>query len=376
MSWLGEFQSEEDLPEKFVYGLGISHIHESRAMEDRGHVEYQQDHSDGLQMMSLQTIWSNEIESEYIRRVLTNIDFSATSRLASPFLLNQISTGVGIFGFKGQSSVAKISTHTIGGLTSDIVFVYAPEGSRIQVIENNSVEGEDIHGRLIVLYAENDAEIAYAHVGGSGGGSILRRIVGVANIRSRITIDDVGWVHAMYAKSDTSVYLRGSDSTARLHRTASVLSGMTQDCFDEVRHEAHRTLADIEVAGVVAKNGKLIYRGLVDAQSGVIGMRGEQDGRFLALDRTSEIDSIPALDIVGKEVASVHKISIGFLSDTELFFPRSRGLSRADAGRLITEGVLAKPFEGLSDESVRALMMQFQSQYLSAMFAPDNSEVL
>ena len=58
----------------------------------------------------------------------------------------------------------------------------------------------------------------------------------------------------------------------------------------------------------------------------------------LLLGRKAHIESIPALEIASNDVKAFHGATVGSIDDDEIFYAQSRGISRAEAERMIALG--------------------------------------
>ncbi len=63
----------------------------------------------------------------------------------------------------------------------------------------------------------------------------------------------------------------------------------------------------------------------------------------LMLDEKSRSDTYPTMEIAEEDVAVGHEATVGKISDEELFYLQSRGLSEADATAMIVQGFIS-PF--------------------------------
>lgn len=141
-------------------------------------------------------------------------------------------------------------------------------------------------------------------------------------------------------KSDIHIFLRGRGARAKITARYKVDGAMRLDILHKVYHEADGTVSNIEARGTLAGESHVIYRGGIDMKEGSKALSGKEDARFLLLSKTAKIDAIPALDIAAREVTSNHALSISRLSDSELFYPKSRGYDDAAARELVLEGFL------------------------------------
>lgn len=111
--------------------------------------------------------------------------------------------------------------------------------------------------------------------------------------------------------------------------------------------------------------GRFNAQGLVtgSAESNAVGniivMPGAQktDSRLEMsahiLNKQARANIVPSLQVEANDVRAGHAGTVSHLDDESLFYLRSRGLSKAEAKRMIVEGVAREFVEGMEDEELR-----------------------
>ncbi len=67
----------------------------------------------------------------------------------------------------------------------------------------------------------------------------------------------------------------------------------------------------------------------------------------------SRADSIPGLEIEADDVRCTHGATAGRVDESQIFYARSRGLTRKEAIRMIVAGFFQQVFDRIEMESVR-----------------------
>jgi Fe-S cluster assembly scaffold protein SufB len=78
-----------------------------------------------------------------------------------------------------------------------------------------------------------------------------------------------------------------------------------------------------------------------------------QENRNLMLSETAHADSIPGLEILANDVRCTHGATLGQVDREQLFYAMARGLTRADAERLIVRGFFQDVLDRIELEPVR-----------------------
>lgn len=124
--------------------------------------------------------------------------------------------------------------------------------------------------------------------------------------------------------------------------THSTLDHLKANCTS---HQLHKVIALGEGKSVF--NGKIFVR--KDSQQ----IDAFQENRNLLLSENADVFTKPQLEIFADDVKCSHGATIGQLSDEELFYLQSRGLSRKTAIQLLTYGYALDVIENIPVESLR-----------------------
>jgi Fe-S cluster assembly protein SufD len=132
---------------------------------------------------------------------------------------------------------------------------------------------------------------------------------------------------------------------AQLGAAAQVLEIVT-----EVSHEAPNAVSRQTVRSVLAEQATGTYLGKVAVARGAVGTDAEQSVRAMLLDRTATANAKPELEIYADDVKCAHGCAVGELDKNGLFYLQSRGLTPAQAKRLMLQAFIAEAFVGAADE--------------------------
>jgi Fe-S cluster assembly protein SufD len=102
-------------------------------------------------------------------------------------------------------------------------------------------------------------------------------------------------------------------------------------------HRAPKATSRAYYKGAVA-GGRTVFQGLIEVDTGASGTDAYLTNRNLILGDTARSDSIPTLKIGNNDVKCSHGSTTGRLSDEEIFYLESRGLSSVDAREMLVIG--------------------------------------
>jgi Fe-S cluster assembly scaffold protein SufB len=144
-----------------------------------------------------------------------------------------------------------------------------------------------------------------------------------------------------------SVRLMGKNAVARLNTILVATKGSDLDVGGRVSLEAPGAKAEI-ISRAITRGGNIIARGLLIGQ--VADVKAHLECNGLILSQEGRIRAIPELDgwVAGVEMS--HEAAVGKISQDEIEYLMSRGLSEDEATALIVRGFLNVKMEGLPKE--------------------------
>ncbi len=157
--------------------------------------------------------------------------------------------------------------------------------------------------------------------------------------------------------ADVEINLDGDDSTAEIN---SVYFGDGKRKLDfnyVIRQRGLRTNAVMNVRGALNDECNKIFRGTLDFQRGAKGSIGRELEEVIILSDTVRNRSVPLMLSNEDDVDGHHAVSVGRLDEEKIFYLMSRGLDKVEAEKLIVEAAFNPVLEKISDESLRAKIL-------------------
>ena len=131
------------------------------------------------------------------------------------------------------------------------------------------------------------------------------------------------------------------DGRARQGETLSVAfagQGQHQDAGAKMVHCAPHTSSQIISKSVARAGGRTSYRGLVQVQDGAAHSKSTVKCDALLVDTVSRSDTYPYVDIREDDVEMGHEASVSKISEDQLFYLMSRGMTEDEAAATIVRG--------------------------------------
>lgn len=118
-------------------------------------------------------------------------------------------------------------------------------------------------------------------------------------------------------------------------------------------HLAPHTTSDLLFKGAVKDSARSVWQGLIYVAPGAQGTDGYQANRNLVLNPGARADSIPGLEIMANEVRCTHGATVSRIDEEQVFYMRTRGLTRPQAERLLIEGFFTEVLDRIPFEKIR-----------------------
>jgi len=227
-----------------------------------------------------------------------------------------------------------------GSLFWRLLVVAEPE-SRFALIEeyaSASPELASYSNAAVEIVVQQGAKVEYVSVQ-----NLSLKTWHFASHHGRVERDaELDWVTGGFGSAKGKVRIQndlaGPGATSRV--TGAYFADGTQhldyDTFQE--HIAPNTTSDFAFKGALRDKARTVWRGMIRVEEGAQKTNAYQENRNLLLSKTAHADSIPGLEILANDVRCTHGATLGQVDREQLFYLMSRGLTRAEAERLIVRG--------------------------------------
>jgi Fe-S cluster assembly scaffold protein SufB len=135
-----------------------------------------------------------------------------------------------------------------------------------------------------------------------------------------------------------AVWLVGEHAKGETLSVAFAGEGQHQDAGAKMVHAAPYTSSNIISKSVARGGGRTSYRGLVQVQPGSHHSKSTVKCDALLVDTISRSDTYPYVDVREDDVQMGHEATVSKVSENQLFYLMSRGLSEDEAMAMIVRG--------------------------------------
>ena len=137
--------------------------------------------------------------------------------------------------------------------------------------------------------------------------------------------------------------LKGRGAKGTCISIAVAGKGQYQDAGARMIHEAPDTVSTIISKSIVKNGGVANYRGTVRHKEGATNCRSHVECDTLILDKLSRSDTIPTNEVKNNSSFIEHEATVSKISEDQLFYLMSRGISEKEATQMIIMGFI-EPF--------------------------------
>ena len=217
------------------------------------------------------------------------------------------------------------------------------EGASVQYIEGCSAPQYDVnslHAGCVEIFVHKNARCRYS--------SVENWSKNTYNLNTkRAIVDEQGvmeWIGGNMGSGVTMLYpstvLKGDYSRADHLSIAFAGPGQNQDTGAKIIHIGKKTASTVTAKSISRGDGITTYRGLLKINKSAVGAKSNVACDALLFDKESVTNTYPYIDIKQKNVDIGHEATVGKISDQQIFYLMSRGLSEQQAVQMIVSGFI------------------------------------
>jgi len=254
--------------------------------------------------------------------------------------------------------------------------VIADEGSFVNYLEGCTAPQRDenqLHAATVELVALKDAEIKYSTVQNwyagdkDGNGGIYNFVTKRGKCIG--SFSKISWTQVESGSAVTWKYpsciLQGDNSQGAFYSVALTHDKMQADTGTKMIHIGKNTKSTIISKGISADRSSNNYRGQVKIMPSATGARNYSQCDSMLVGDQCSASTFPYLDVKNKTATIEHEASTSRISEDQLFYLSSRGVSTEDAISILVNGFCKEVFKELplefSVEAVKLIEMKLEN---------------
>ena len=235
----------------------------------------------------------------------------------------------------------RINTENMGQFERTLII--ADEGSYVHYVEGCTApiyKTDSLHSAVVEIIVKKDARVRYT--------TIQNWSTNVYNlVTKRATVEAGGnmeWVDGNIGSKTTmkypAIYLMGEHARGETLSAAFSGAGQHQDTGAKMVHMAPHTSSSVVSKSVSRGGGRSSYRGLVQVLEGAAHSKSTVLCDALLVDTISRTDTYPYVDVRVDDVEMGHEATVSKVSEDQLFYLMSRGLTETEAMAMIVRGFI------------------------------------
>jgi Fe-S cluster assembly protein SufB len=239
--------------------------------------------------------------------------------------------------------------------------IVADEGSYVSYLEGCTAPQRDenqLHAAVVELVALDDAQIKYSTVQNwypgdhEGKGGIYNFVTKRGACRGRNS--KISWTQVETGSAITWKYpsciLQGDDSVGEFYSVALTNNRQQADTGTKMIHIGKNTRSRIVSKGISAGRSNNTYRGLVRVLKGAENARNHTQCDSMLIGDRCGAHTVPYIEVKNRSAKVEHEATTSKISEDQLFYCRSRGLSDEDAVALVVNGFCREVMQELPME--------------------------
>jgi len=233
----------------------------------------------------------------------------------------------------------RINTENMGQFERTLIIV--DEGAYVHYVEGCTApiySSDSLHSAVVEIIVKKGGRCRYTTIQ-NWSNNVYNLVTKRAVAQEAATMEWVdGNIGSKVTMKYPAVWMTGEHAKGEVLSIAFAGEGQHQDAGAKMVHAAPHTSSTIISKSVARGGGRTSYRGLVQVEPGAHHSKSTVKCDALLVDTISRSDTYPYVDVREDDVSMGHEATVSKVSDDQLFYLMSRGLSEDEAMAMIVRG--------------------------------------
>lgn len=238
----------------------------------------------------------------------------------------------------------RINSENMGQFERTLIIV--DEGASVNYVEGCTApiySTDSLHAAVVEIIVKKDAYCRYTTIQ-NWSNNVYNLVTKRAVAEENATMEWIdGNIGSKLTMKYPSVMLKGEGARGMTMSIAFASTGQHQDAGAKMYHLAPNTSSNIISKSISRGGGNVTYRGLVHFGRKADGAHAHIECDTMILDDQSTSDTIPYNEVLNNNISLEHEAKVSKVSEEQLFYLMSRGLSEEEATEMIVMGFI-EPF--------------------------------
>src|SRR5438128_7973334 len=235
----------------------------------------------------------------------------------------------------------RINTENMGQFERTLIIV--DEGAYVHYVEGCTApvySSDSLHSAVVEIVVKKNARCRYTTIQ-NWSNNVYNLVTKRAVCHEGATMEWIdGNIGSKITMKYPAVFMVGAHARGEVLSVAMTGEGQHQAAGVTMVHAAPHTSSTIVSKSIARGGGRTSYRGLVEVQEGSHHSRSTVKCDALLVDTVSRSDTYPYVDIREDDVSMGHEATVSKVSDDQLFYLMSRGLTEDEAMAMIVRGFI------------------------------------
>ncbi|WP_430791540.1 Fe-S cluster assembly protein SufB [Actinoplanes sp. G11-F43] len=235
----------------------------------------------------------------------------------------------------------RINTENMGQFERTLII--ADEGSYVHYVEGCTApiySSDSLHSAVVEIVVKKNARVRYTTIQ-NWSNNVYNLVTKRATCEEGATMEWIdGNIGSKVTMKYPAVYMTGPHAKGEVLSIAMAGEGQHQDSGAKMVHAAPHTSSTIISKSIARGGGRTSYRGLVQVLEGSSSSKSTVKCDALLVDTISRSDTYPYVDIREDDVNMGHEATVSKVSEDQLFYLMSRGLTEDEAMAMIVRGFI------------------------------------
>lgn len=235
----------------------------------------------------------------------------------------------------------RINTENMGQFERTLII--ADEGSYVHYVEGCTApiySSDSLHSAVVEIVVKKNARVRYTTIQ-NWSNNVYNLVTKRATCEEGATMEWIdGNIGSKVTMKYPAVYMTGPHAKGEVLSIAMAGEGQHQDSGAKMVHAAPSTSSTIVSKSIARGGGRTSYRGLVQVLEGSSNSKSTVKCDALLVDTISRSDTYPYVDIREDDVNMGHEATVSKVSEDQLFYLMSRGLTEDEAMAMIVRGFI------------------------------------
>jgi Fe-S cluster assembly protein SufB len=233
----------------------------------------------------------------------------------------------------------RINTENMGQFERTLIIV--DEGAYVHYVEGCTApiySSDSLHSAVVEIVVKKGGRCRYTTIQ-NWSNNVYNLVTKRAKAEAGATMEWIdGNIGSKVTMKYPAVWLTGEHAKGEVLSIAFAGEGQHQDAGAKMLHLAPHTSSTIISKSVARGGGRTSYRGLVQVNKGAHHSASTVKCDALLVDDISRSDTYPYVDVREDDVSMGHEATVSKVSEDQLFYLMSRGMSEDEAMAMVVRG--------------------------------------